>query len=66
MGINLGWNARIHDTMVIESIVMTICMSPFSKPFIDFYSMPKKFTFTNMHFANVAHASLYKVISPSK
>jgi hypothetical protein len=32
-GINLGWNAIIDDTMVVDSIVMTTCMSPFSKPF---------------------------------
>jgi len=31
MGINLGWNAGINDTMVVDSIVMTTCMSPFSK-----------------------------------
>jgi hypothetical protein len=41
MGINLGWNARIDNTMVVGSIVMTTCMSPFSKPLLDFDSMPK-------------------------
>jgi hypothetical protein len=50
MGINLGWNARIDDTMVVDSIVMTTCMSPFSKPLLDFDLMPKKFTFANMFF----------------
>jgi hypothetical protein len=41
--INSNWNAGIDDTMVIDSIVMTTCMSPFSKPLLDFDSMPKKF-----------------------
>jgi hypothetical protein len=50
MGINLGWNVGIDDTMIVDSIVMTTCMSPFSKPFFDFDSMPKNFTFTNMLF----------------
>jgi hypothetical protein len=43
MGINLSWNAQIDDTMVVESIVLTTCMSPFSKLVLDFDSMPKKF-----------------------
>jgi hypothetical protein len=30
--------------------VMTICMSPFSKPLLGFDSLPKFSTFTNMHF----------------
>jgi hypothetical protein len=50
MGTNLGWNLGIDDTTVIDSIVMTISMSPFSKPLLDFDSMPKFSTFTNMHF----------------
>jgi hypothetical protein len=50
MGINLGWNARIDDTMVVDSIVMITCMSPFSKPFLDFDLMPKFSTLTNMSF----------------
>jgi hypothetical protein len=29
MGTNLGWNARIDDTMVVDSIVITTCISPF-------------------------------------
>jgi hypothetical protein len=41
MGINLGWNAGINDTMVIKSIVMTTCISPFSKAFLDFDSTQK-------------------------
>jgi hypothetical protein len=63
-GVNLSWNARINNIMVVNSIVMTTCMSPFSKPLLDFDSMPKKFTLTNMPFANVVHAFLYK--APSK
>jgi hypothetical protein len=39
MGTNLGWNAGIDNTMVVGSIIMTICMSHFSKPFLDFDSM---------------------------
>ncbi len=50
MGTNLSWNVGINDTMVVNSIVMKTCMSPFSKPLLDFDLMPKKFTFTNMHF----------------
>ncbi len=41
MGIKSSWNARINDTMVVDLIVMTTCMSIFSKPFIDFRSMLK-------------------------
>jgi hypothetical protein len=48
MGTNLGWNVGIDDTMVIDSNVMTTCISPFSKPLLDFHSMPKSSTFTNM------------------
>jgi hypothetical protein len=36
IGTNLGWNVRSNDTMVVDSIVMTTCMSPFSKPLLDF------------------------------
>ncbi len=50
MGINSGWNVRINDTMVVNSIVMTTCMSPFSKPLLDFDPMPKFSTLTNMPF----------------
>jgi hypothetical protein len=42
MRIILGWNARINDTMIVDWIVMTTCMSPFSKPLLDFDSMQKK------------------------
>jgi hypothetical protein len=41
MGIKSGWNAKINDTMVVNLIVMTTCMSIFSKPFLDFDSMLK-------------------------
>jgi hypothetical protein len=55
MGTNLGWNAKIDDTMVVDtmvvdSIIITTCISFFPKPLLDFDSMPKKFTLTNMHF----------------
>jgi hypothetical protein len=42
MGTNSGWNARINDTLVINSIIIT-CISPFSKPILDFDSMSKYF-----------------------
>jgi hypothetical protein len=41
MGIKLGWNARIDDTMVVDLIVMTTCMSIFFKHFLDFDSILK-------------------------
>jgi len=44
MGIKLGWNARIDDTMVVDLNVMTTCMSIFFKPFLDFDSMQKNST----------------------
>jgi hypothetical protein len=50
MGTNSGWNAGIDDTMVVDSIVITTCISPFSKPILDFDSIQKKFTLTNMPF----------------
>jgi hypothetical protein len=50
MGTDSSWNIGIDDTMIVDSIVMTTCMSPFSKPLLDFNSMPKKFTLTNMPF----------------
>ncbi len=50
MGTNLGWNARIDDTMVVDSIIMTTRISFFSKHFLDFDSMPKFSTLTNMPF----------------
>jgi hypothetical protein len=49
MRINSSWNAGIDDTIIVDSIVMTTCMSPFSKPLLDFDLMPKFSTFTNMH-----------------
>jgi hypothetical protein len=36
MGSNSNWNARIDDTIVVDSIVMTTCMSHFLKPLLDF------------------------------
>jgi len=49
-GTNSGWNVGINDIMVINSIVMTTCMSLFSKPFLDFDLMPKFSISTNMPF----------------
>jgi hypothetical protein len=46
MRINLGWNSKINNTTVIDSKVMTTCMSPFSKPLLDFGLMPKKIIVT--------------------
>jgi len=65
--INLGWNSKINNTMVIDSKVMTTCMSSFSKPLSDFGLMPKQFTVTKTcPFANVVGAFVYGVISPLK
>jgi hypothetical protein len=32
---NSNWNAGIDDIMVVDSIIMTTCMSPFSKPLLN-------------------------------
>ncbi len=66
MGINLGWNAGINDIMVVDSIIMTTCMSPFSKPFLDFELMQKFPPSQTCHFTNAILTSLYEAISPSK
>jgi hypothetical protein len=50
MGTNLGLNVGIDDIMVVGSIEMTTCMSPFSKPLLDFDSMQKKFHTHKHHF----------------
>jgi hypothetical protein len=50
IGIDLGWNVGIDHTMVVGSIEMTTCMAPFSKPLLDFDSMPKISTFINIFF----------------
>ncbi len=50
MGTNSSWNARIDDTIVVDSIVMTTCMSPFSKPLLDFNLMRTFSIFINMPF----------------
>jgi hypothetical protein len=65
--INLGWNSKINNTMIIDSKAMTTCMLPFSKPFLDFGSMPKKIIITKTcPFVNVVDAFVYEAISPSK
>jgi hypothetical protein len=46
------------DTMVVNSIVMTICMSPFSKPLLNFKSMQKDSTCTNTHFCKCCVVTL--------
>jgi hypothetical protein len=43
-----SWNPKIDNLMVIDLIIMTTCMSPFSKLFVDFDSMPKFSILTNM------------------
>jgi hypothetical protein len=50
MGINSNLNVGIDNTMVVDAIVMTTCMSPFLKPLLNFDTMPKFSTFTNMPF----------------
>jgi hypothetical protein len=50
MGIYSSWNARFDDTMVVDSIVMTTCISFFSNPLLDFDSMLKFSTLPNMFF----------------
>ncbi len=50
MKTNLGWKVEINDTMIVNSIVMTTCMSLFSRPLLHFNSMPKFSTFTYMPF----------------
>jgi hypothetical protein len=61
-----SWNPKIDNLMVIDLIVMTTCMSPFSKLFVDFDSMPKFSILTNMCFCKFAHAFLFEGISFSK
>jgi hypothetical protein len=53
MGTNLSSKAMIADIMIIDSIVQTTSMSPFSNPLLDFDSMLKFLILTNMHFANI-------------
>ncbi len=65
MGTNSSWNGRINDTMVVDSIIMTICMSPFSKPFLDFDSMLQNSPSQTCLSTNVVHTFLYEMISPS-
>ncbi len=62
METNLGSKAVINLIMLINSIVMITCMSPFSNPLLDFNSMLKFLTFTNIFFVNTTHAYLYDVI----
>ncbi len=50
MRTNLGSKTTIDDTMVVDSTIMTTCMSSFSNPLLDFDSMLVFLTFTNMFF----------------
>ncbi len=59
MGINLGWNVGNDHIIVVNSIVMITCMSPFSKPLLDFDSMPKFPTFVNMSFLEMLFMHFY-------
>jgi len=62
MGTNSSSKTMMGDTMVIDSIVMTTCMSPFSNPLLDFDSMQKFPPPQTCLFANTVHAYLYEVI----
>jgi len=50
IGNNSGFKSVIDDTMVIDSTIMTTCMSRFSNPLLEYDSMLKFSTFTNMPF----------------
>jgi hypothetical protein len=50
MGTNFSSKTMMGNTMVIDSTIMTTCMLLFSNPFLNFDSMPKKLTLTNMVF----------------
>ncbi len=63
MRISLSWNAKIDDTMIIDSIIMRTCMSPFSKPLLDLTQYKKISSSQTCLSTNVAHAFLYDVIS---
>jgi hypothetical protein len=39
MKIDLNSKAMVGDTMIVNSIIMTTCISPFSNPLLDFDSM---------------------------
>jgi hypothetical protein len=62
MGTNLSSKIMIGDTIIINSIIMTISMLHFSNPILDFDSMLKFLTFINMPFVSIAHAYIYEVI----
>jgi hypothetical protein len=52
--------------MVVDSIIMTICISPFLKPYLDFDFMPKKFSFKYIPFVKNVHTFQYGVMTHSK
>jgi hypothetical protein len=62
MGTNLSSKVMIGDTIIVNSTIMTTCMSPFSNRFLDFDSILKFLTLINMPFISIDHANLYEVI----
>ncbi len=40
-GTNSSWKLKIDNTMVVDSTIVTMCMSQLSKPCLDLDSMPK-------------------------
>jgi hypothetical protein len=48
-GTNSSWKLKIDNTMVVDSTIVTMCMSHLSKPCLDFDFMPKGFTIKCMH-----------------
>ncbi len=66
MGVNSCWNAGIDDIMVVDSIVMTTCMSPFSNLFYTLIQCKKISPSQTCLSTNVVHAFLYKAVSSSQ
>jgi hypothetical protein len=66
IGTNLGWKFGVDEIMVVNSIVMTICMSHLSEPLLILIQYQRFSTFTIYAFAKVVHAFLCEMISFSK
>ncbi len=66
IGINSGSKAMSDNKMVIYSIVMITCMSPFSNPFWILIQCQNFQSSQTCLFVNTTHAYLFKVISSSK
>jgi hypothetical protein len=62
MGTNLGWNARIDNTMVLDSIIMTTCMSHFQNLVWTLIQCQKLSPSQICLSTNVVHAYLYEAI----